>query len=122
MIQRTAVVGMNMIVRAETAVCCVLNIYIIYVGYTLHHYLVKREIAHYFRTVNVSSDSRYRSRLSVLPHNIVLPVVKGGGVTTVSGYHEMVVGKFALQVTVVKVVVCVEQGLLAVISSHFLYK
>lgn len=32
MIQRTAVVGMNMIVRAETAVCCVLNIYIIYVG------------------------------------------------------------------------------------------
>lgn len=26
MIQRTAVVGMNMIVRAETAVCCVLNV------------------------------------------------------------------------------------------------
>lgn len=31
MIQRTAVVGMNMIVRAETAVCCVLNVlYIIW--------------------------------------------------------------------------------------------
>lgn len=27
MIQRTAVVGMNMIVRAETAVCCIMNIY-----------------------------------------------------------------------------------------------
>lgn len=26
MIQRTAVVGMNMIVRAEAAVCCVLNV------------------------------------------------------------------------------------------------
>lgn len=49
MIQRTAVVGMNMIVRAETAVCCVLNVLYIYnVGYTLHHYLIEREIAHYF--------------------------------------------------------------------------
>ena len=92
------------------------------VGYTLHHYLIEREIAHYFRTVNVSSDTRNRSRLSVLPHNIVLPVVKGGGVAAVSGYHEVGVGKLALQVTVVKVVVCVEQGLLAVVSIHFLYK
>lgn len=34
MIQRTAVVGMNMIVRAETAVCCVLNVlYILNVLY-----------------------------------------------------------------------------------------
>ena len=96
--------------------------YYIYGGYTLHHYLIEREIAHYFRTVNVSSDTRNRSRLSVLPHNIVLPVVKGGGVAAVSGYHEVVVGKFALQVTVVKVVVCVEQGLLALVSSHFFYK
>ena len=40
MIQRNAVVGMNMIVRAETAVCCVLNVLIYNVGYTLHHYLI----------------------------------------------------------------------------------
>ena len=86
------------------------------------HDLIKGILAHDFATVHVALDAGNGSGGRVLPHDVVLAVVEYGGVAAVAGYHEVVVAELTKEVAVVKVVVGVEQGFLAVVLGDLGYK
>ena len=85
-----------------------------------HHDLIQREVTHDFAAVHVSSDAGDGAGFGVLPHDIFHAIVQHGTVTAVACNHEVIVGEKTGEMTVVEVVVGVEQWFATVELCHLL--